>query len=79
MSEQNLTKQAENAIGSLQHAVDQAESHPSDQKIEEAEQSFRHAENAVREAKAAGSDEGDELAHELDKQRAQLGGSGSEQ
>ncbi|TJY41049.1 hypothetical protein E5161_15190 [Cohnella pontilimi] len=72
MSEQNKTTQAENAIGALQHAVDQAESHPSDNKIEEAEQAFRHAEIAVRQAKSSDSNEADELDHELHKQSAQL-------
>jgi hypothetical protein len=39
--QQNKISQAENAVESLQHAVDQAESHPSENKIEEADHSLR--------------------------------------
>lgn len=50
MAEHTKTTQAENALEALQHAVDQAESHPSDNKIEEADNALRHTAAAVRQA-----------------------------
>lgn len=74
MTEQTKTSQAENAIEAVQHAVDQAESHPSENKIEEAERALRHTRAAVQQAADAGSKEGNELLHEVEKQRAVLEG-----
>jgi len=55
MTEQHKTKQAEHALDALQHAVDQAESHPTAEKIDEAENSVAHAEIAVRQADNSGN------------------------
>jgi ArsR family metal-binding transcriptional regulator len=74
MTEQHKVNQAENALESLGHAVDQAESHPSDNKIEEADESFRHTEIAVRQAVETDSGEAERLTEQLQEERAVLGG-----
>lgn len=71
MSEQTKTTQAENALEALQHAVDQAESHPSENKIEEADNALRHTAAAVRQA--ADSEGGAEgLAQKLQEEKSAL-------
>ncbi|MDB4868435.1 MAG: hypothetical protein JWR03_2768 [Cohnella sp.] len=72
MSEQTKTSQAENSLDAAQHAVDQAESHPSGEKIEEADNSLEHAEIAVRQAADSGSSEAGELAGQLESERSVL-------
>jgi hypothetical protein len=75
MTELHKTDQAENALEASQHAVDQAESHPSENKIEEAGNALGHTEIAVRQAADSGSEEAGSLAAELRSQKEVLGGS----
>ncbi|WP_276357048.1 hypothetical protein [Cohnella caldifontis] len=72
MSEQLKSMQAEHALDALQHAVDQAESHPSAEKIEEAENSVAHAEIAVRQAGDGGNT--GTLSEQLNEEKETLGG-----
>lgn len=72
MSEQTKTSQAENAVEAVQHAVDQAESHPSGNKIEEAQRALRHTRAAVNQAAETGSDAADELARQVQQERSAL-------
>jgi hypothetical protein len=74
MSEQTKTSQAENAMDAAEHAVDQAESHPSGEKLEEADNSLEHAEIAVRQAADSGSSEAGDLAGQLASERSVLDG-----
>ncbi|MBW5447650.1 hypothetical protein GE107_16455 [Cohnella sp. CFH 77786] len=72
MSEQQKTKQAEHALDALQHAVDQAQSHPSSDKIEEADNAVAHAEIAVRQAEDSGN--AGALSQQLNEEKETLGG-----
>lgn len=74
MSEQTKISQAENAVEAVQHAVDQAESHPSDKKIEEAERAMVHTQASVEQAQETGSDRADRLQQQVQEERASLGG-----
>lgn len=72
MTDQHKTKQAEHALDALQHAVDQAESHPSAKKIDEAENSVIRAEIAVRQAE--NNSEAGNLSQQLNEEKETLSG-----
>jgi len=74
MTEQHKAKQAEHALDALQHAVDQAESHPSAAKIDEAENSVAHAEIAVQQAQDTGK--AGNVSQQLNEEKETLGGLG---
>lgn len=68
-------EQALNSIEAAHKAVNQAEEHPTDQLISQADRSLRHARAAVDQAHISGSDEAVRAAEEqLRKEERTLGG-----
>jgi hypothetical protein len=79
MSDQTKVTQAENALESVQHAVDQAESHPSADKIGEADRALRHTAASVGQALESGGEQAESLEAELQEERAVLEGTSPEE
>lgn len=72
MTEQNKADQAQNALENVEHAVDQAETHPSSDKINEAQNAVAHAEIAVRQADE--SSQSGALSQQLNEEKESLNG-----
>ncbi|WP_410512819.1 hypothetical protein PaeBR_23215 [Paenibacillus sp. BR2-3] len=61
----NFVSQAHNSVDALHFSVSQALSHPTEQTIEQAENSLLHAERAVRQTDPSLGNQGVELAEEM--------------
>ncbi|PZE19570.1 hypothetical protein [Paenibacillus xerothermodurans] len=73
MAEQNKVTQAVNSVETAHNAVAQAEEHPSDRMLEQAEQSLRHANASVGQAFNTGHTEAaSRLNEQLEEDREVL-------
>lgn len=64
LQSQNPVSQAQQSVEKLRHAVNQAQTHPTEQMIEQAENALEKAERSVQQAQGHTHNNGLELAQE---------------